>query len=165
METSSNKSEKVSGIALDLLINGIALQNPNPGPAKGCMSASDPTVVVAKNPVVRAFDCLGILAPPLALAKVAAIATTEDMRRNIPETVAHLTGGEYFKLSDASSLEASLHTISNHIPNRYVLSFQPQSPHPGFHLLTLDLPNYVDLRVSARNGYWADNATSPAPKR
>ena len=141
----------------------IGLANPNPGPAHGCMSAADPTVVVAKNVAVRAFDCAGQLFPPLALAKVGAIAATGDLQRNIPETVAHLTGGEYFKFSDAKSLEADLETISNHIPNRYVLSFQPQSPHPGFHLITLELPNYTNLKVSARNGYWADTPALSAP--
>ncbi len=161
MERSSNKAAMISGGMLDALINGILLQNPDPGPAHGCMSASDPTVVVAKNQAVRAFDCLGQLFPPLAVAKVGAIAATQDMQRNIPETVAHLTGGEYFKLSDAKSLELDLQAISNHIPNRYVLSFQPQSPHSGFHLITLDLPNHIDLKVSARNGYWADTASPP----
>jgi VWFA-related protein len=166
MERSSNKAEMVSGGLLDVLIQGVLLQNPDPGPAHGCMSASDPTVVVAKNPAVRAFDCLGQILPPLAVAKVGAIAATQDMQRNIPETVAHLTGGEYFKLSDARSLEQDLQAISNHIPNRYVLTFQPQSPHSGFHLITLDLPNHIDLKVSARNGYWADStapSTTPHP--
>ena len=163
MESSPNKAELISGSLIDLILSGgIVLANPNPGPAHGCMSASDPTVVVAKNVAVRAFDCAGQLFPPLALAKVAAIAATDDLQRNIPETVARLTGGEYFKLSDAKSLETSLLTISNHIPNRYVLSFQPQSPHPGFHLITLQLPDYVNLKVSARNGYWA-GASAVAP--
>jgi VWFA-related protein len=169
MESSSNKTAKFSGITLDVLINGIALHNPNPGPAGGCMSASDPTVIVAKNPAVRAYDCLGQLLPPLAVAKMATIAATEDMQRNIPQTVARLTGGEYFKLSDAKSLETSLVTISNHMPNRYVLNFQAQAPHPGFHLLTLQLPDHIDLKVSTRNGYWADtpspsNRTKDAPQ-
>ena len=148
---------------LDVLTLRIGLENPIPGPAHGCMSTSDPTVVVAKNPLIRAYDCLGQLLPPLALAKVGAIAATEDLRRNIPETVAHLTGGEYFQFNDARSLEASLQTISNHIPNRYILSFQPQSPHPGFHLITLQLPNYTNLHVSARNGYWADTPATLPP--
>ncbi|MGA1982051.1 MAG: VWA domain-containing protein [Acidobacteriaceae bacterium] len=166
MESSPNKAELISGSLIDFVLSGgILLVNPDPGPAHGCMSASDPTVVVAKNVAVRALDCAGQLFPPLALAKVGAIAATEDLQRNIPETVAHLTGGEYFKISDARSLEADLQTISNHIPNRYVLSFQPQSPHPGFHLITLALPNYINLKVSARNGYWATTATpsTPAP--
>jgi hypothetical protein len=149
-------------LILDVLAMQIGLANPNPGPAHGCMSATDPNAPVAKNPLIRAYDCLGQLLPPLALAKVGAIAATGDLQRNIPETVAHLTGGEYFKFSDAKSLEADLETISNHIPNRYILSFQPQSPHPGFHLITLELPNYTNLHVSARNGYWADTPT-PAP--
>jgi hypothetical protein len=162
MESSPNKVELISGNLIDLVLSGgIVLVNPDPGPAHGCMSVSDPTVVVAKNVAVRAFDCAGQLFPPLALAKVGAIAATEDLQRNIPETVAHLTGGEYFKFSDARSLEADLQTISNHIPNRYVLSFQPASPHPGFHLITLDLPNYTNLHVSARNGYWADTPAAP----
>jgi hypothetical protein len=153
----------LKGLILDILTLQIGLENPIPGPAHGCMSASDPTAVVAKNPVIRAYDCMGQLLPPLALAKVGAIAATQDLQRNIPETVAHLTGGEYFKLSDAKSLELDLQAISNHIPNRYILSFQPPSPHPGFHLLTLQLPNYTNLQVSARNGYWADTTTSTAP--
>ncbi len=152
----------LAGLILDVLAMQIGLANPNPGPAHGCMSATDPNAPVAKNPLIRAYDCLGQLLPPLALAKVGAIAATGDLQRNIPETVAHLTGGEYFKFSDAKSLEADLETISNHIPNRYILSFQPQSPHPGFHLITLELPNYTNLHVSARNGYWADTPT-PAP--
>lgn len=156
MEASGNKAEMISGGALDVLINGLALDNPNPGPAHGCMSASDPTVAVAKNPATRAYDCLGQLLPPLTLAKVGAIAAKEDLKRNIPQTVARLTGGEYYKLSDAKSLESSLQAISNHIPNRYILSFQPQSPQPGFHLITLQLPAYANIRISARNGYWAD---------
>jgi len=165
MESSGNKAELISGSLIDLVLSGgIVLTNPDPGPAHGCMSAADPNVVVAKNVAVRAYDCAGQFFPPLALAKVGAIAATEDLQRNIPETVAHLTGGEYFKFSDAKSLEADLQTIGNHIPNRYVLSFQPQSPHPGFHLLTLGLPSYANLRVSARNGYWADTiAPSPRP--
>jgi VWFA-related protein len=160
MANSSDKSESLTAGILSGLFYGITLANPNPGPAHGCMSASDPTVYAAKNPAIRAFDCLGQLLPPLAVAKVAAIAATEDLQRNIPQTVAQLTGGEYFKLSDASSLEASLGTICNHMPNRYVLTFQAQAPHPGFHFLTLELPDHIDLKVSARDGYWAD---SPLP--
>ena len=140
-----------------------ALGSSTPGPAHGCMSRdpNDPNVNLKQNPAQQAYDCLGLLAPPLALAKAAAIAVFDGLQKNIPETVARLTGGEYFKLSNAKSLERDLATISNHIPNRYVLSFQPQSPHPGFHAITLSAPNYSGLEVSARNGYWADSLGSP----
>jgi hypothetical protein len=102
-----------------------------------------------------AYDCLGQLAPPLGLAKTAAIAATDGLRRNVPETVARLTGGEYFKLTDEKSLDRSLLTMANHLPNRYVLSFQPQAPHPGFHAIALRALGYADLEVTARKSYWA----------
>ena len=152
----------IKGLILDILTLQIGLENPTPGPAHGCMSTSDPAVAVAKNPLVRAYDCLGQLLPPLTLAKVGAIAATQDLQRNVPQTVARLTGGEYFKFNDAKSLEQHLQALSNHIPNRYLLSFQPQTPHSGFHLITLQLPEYQSLKVSARNGYWIDAPAAPA---
>ena len=115
-----------------------------------------------QNPAAQAFDCLALLAPPLRLATIAFVAARDSLKRNIPESVARLTGGEYFKYGSEKNLERDLHTISNHIPNRYVLSFQPQSPHPGFHAIELTAPAYVGLEISARNGYWADITAPPA---
>ena len=54
-------------------------------------------------------------------------------------------------------MERSLQALSNHIPNRYVLSFQPQSPAAGFHVLELKTPGYAGFAVTARDGYWAGN--------
>jgi VWFA-related protein len=135
---------------------GWVFENQYPNPPMGCMGKDpDPDLDATHNRPGQAYDCLTQLAPPLALAKLAAIATTDGLRRNVPKSVAQLTGGEYFKLSDAKSLERSLVTIANHLPNRYVLSFQPQSPHPGFHAIALRVPNYSDLAVTARTSYWA----------
>jgi VWFA-related protein len=143
-----------------------ALGDSTPGPAHGCMSRdpNDPNVNVKQNPAEQAYDCLSLLAPPLRLAKAAAIAAFDGLQKNIPETVARLTGGEYFKLTNAKSLERDLATISNHIPNRYILSFQPQSPHAGFHAIVLTAPKYSGLEISARNGYWADTVAAPTPQ-
>jgi VWFA-related protein len=128
------------------------------GPAHGCMSRdpNDPQVDLGKNPAKQAYDCLSLLAPPLRLAKIAAVSASDGLQKNVPETVTRLTGGEYFKLTDEASLERSLQTISNHVPNRYILSFQPQSPHPGFHSVMLQVNGYDGLEVSARDGYWAE---------
>ena len=71
-------------------------------------------------------------------------------------------GGEYFKLTDSKSLERDLGTISNHMPNRYILSFQPQSPHPGLHAVALSAPSYSKLQVTARTSYWADPEGTPS---
>jgi VWFA-related protein len=139
---------------------GFGFVNPTPFPSTGCLgkdSNPDP------DPLAHAtsYDCVAQLLPPLALAKLAFIAATKGLRRNIPETVANLTGGEYFKLTDSRSLERSLQSISNHIPNRYVLSFQPQAPHPGLHAITLHLRADSTFNVTARSTYWADPQTTP----
>jgi hypothetical protein len=140
------------------------LGDSTPGPAHGCMSRdpNDPQVNLKQNPGSQAYDCLSLLAPPLRFAKALAIAAFDGMQKNIPETVARLTGGEYFKLTNSKSLERDLQTISNHIPNRYVLSFQPPSPHPGLHALALSAPDYVGLTIIARSSYWADVDTPSA---
>jgi len=131
----------------------------SPNPPHGCMG-KDPTPDpdATHHKAVQAYDCLTQLAPPLALAKMAAIAFTDGMRRNVPETVARLTGGEYFKLNNSKSLERSLSQISNHLPNRYMLSFQPQSPHAGLHAIGLRLRDRSDFEITSRKSYWATPA-------
>jgi len=133
-----------------------ALQNHIPNPPRGCMGKDpDPDPDKSTNALSRLYDCAGQLLPPLLLARTAAIAAVDGLQRNIPETVAHLTGGEYFKLTDARSLANSLQSISNTLPNRYVLSFQPLSPRPGPHAIGLRLKDHADLTVTARSSYWA----------
>jgi VWFA-related protein len=139
------------------------MENHHPNPPHGCMGKDpNPDPDATHNKAVQAYDCATQLLPPLALAKMAAIMATDGLKRNVPETVATLTGGEYFKLTNARNLERDLATISNHIPNRYILSFQPQSPHPGLHALSLQLKSYPNLQLSVRTTYWADSAAEPA---
>jgi VWFA-related protein len=166
----------------------LAFNNPTPGPRHGCMAkdtppetadsttdqtanptdgstgASTPTQGrTAKQLANQAYDCLGLLAPPLALAKMAVIAGMSGLQRNVPETVAQLTGGEYFHFKDTRTLERDLETISNHVPNRYMLSFHPQSPHPGLHAVSLRLKDYPNLDLAARNSYWVETDSAPTP--
>jgi VWFA-related protein len=148
-----------------------------PGPAGGCMSrpkknaddedtddddlsgykGKDTETPPAKQQSVaaQAYDCASILAPPLRAAKMLAMAAINGLHKNVPESVAHLTGGEYYKFGNDKNFQNDLMTISNHIPNRYVLSFQPQSPHPGLHEIRLQLKDYK-LQVIARTSYWVD---------
>jgi VWFA-related protein len=143
-----------------------ALGDDTPGPAHGCMSrdANDPNVNLKQNPAAQAYDCLSLLAPPLRLAKAALIAAFDGLQKNIPETTARLTGGEYYKLGNQKNFERDLRTISNHIPSRYVLSFQPQSPHPGLHALVLSAPAYAGLAITARSSYWAEPTSAQPPQ-
>jgi VWFA-related protein len=123
----------------------------------GCMSRdpkADPGV--HGNRGIQALDCAGDLLPPLRIARIAFIAAKDGLRRNVPKAVAQLTGGEYFPFKDARSLANDLITISNHMPNYYVLSFRPRSPHPGFHVLELKVKEKRDYEVEARRGYWVE---------
>jgi VWFA-related protein len=158
--TRSQISEEASKLSSDV-----------PGPEHGCFTrdkdADGNTIVPtdsAGRPVSRGtqnYDCFAELLPPLRLAKIAEIAARNALRRNISSSVAHLTGGETFKFKDVKSLQKDLFTISNHIPNRYVLTFHPKSPVPGFHTITLKLRDYPQLSVEARNGYWVEDQTAP----
>lgn len=133
------------------------LGSSEPGPPGGCM-ATDPDADPAakKNKATQAYDCASLLLPPLRLAKMAAIAMRNALRQNVPETVAKVSGGEYYKFSDVKGLEKDLTKLSNHVANRYVLSFTPHAPHTGFHAVGVTLKDYTNLKVAARNGYWVD---------
>ncbi|HUZ97379.1 MAG TPA: VWA domain-containing protein [Edaphobacter sp.] len=150
------------------------LNDPNPGPEHGCFSHdpnTDPTVrddgtkgKPEESKGTQYYDCLAELLPPLRLAKMAAILGMNGLHKNAPETVAKLTGGEYFHFNSQRDLERGLATISNHVPNRYVLSFQPQMPQPGLHAITVTLKDHPDLVVTARSSYWAGDAATAQPQ-
>ncbi len=131
----------------------------------GCMShAADADPDAKGNRGVQALDCASDLIPPLRLARMAYIAAKDGLQRNVPESVAQLTGGEYFAFKDAKTLSRHLVTISNDAPNYYVLSFHPQSPVPGLHALDLKLKDRPGLQLSARNSYWVDAANTASNK-
>ncbi len=141
-------------------------ENPRPNPPHGCMGKDphpepdDPT-----SKWSQFYDCVAQLVPPLTFAKMATIATADSLERNVPATVARLTGGEYFRLGSERNLELDLAAIGNHLPNRYMLSFQPLAPHPGLHVLRLKLPDYEGLEITARSTYWAEPAASDSAQR
>jgi VWFA-related protein len=140
------------------------LSSGEPGPPGGCMSRDPNADPDASNSRLgQTWDCLSLLAPPLRAAKIAVLLGMDGLHRNVPESVAQLTGGEYFPFSNARNLESSLLTISNHVPNRYVLSFQPPSPHPGLHAVQLRLKKYPNLVVTSRRNYWADTESTSQP--
>lgn len=137
-----------------------------PGPAHGCM-AKDPD-----NPertpgqtAAQLYECLSLLAPPLRAIKMATIAGMNSLQRDVPQSVAHITGGEFYRFHDPKSMERDLVTLSSHVPNRYLISFHPTAPHPGLHTLAVRLSQYPNLTIRARANYWIDElppSTAPA---
>ncbi len=123
----------------------------------GCMSkGSDPDAHGKRS--VQALDCASDLLPPLRLVRMAFLAARDGLKRNVPETVAKLTGGEYFAFKNSNTLTDDLLTVSNDVPNYYVLSFDPRAATAGFHALKLSVKDRPDLIVRARNAYWIDGA-------
>ncbi len=142
-----------------------------PGPQHGCFSrdlgtdADGKPIQPTESKGSQDLNCVEELLPPLRLTHMAEIAARNSLHHNISESVAHLTGGESFKFKNVKTLDHDLFTIANHIPNRYVLTFQPQSPTPGFHSIVLKLRDSSHLSVDARNGYWVnDDDSAPPPK-
>jgi VWFA-related protein len=79
----------------------------------------------------------------------------EGMRKNIPKTVAEMTGGEYELFKTRNSFETSMLGFDNHLHSRYLLSFVPKNPHPGLHKIRVRLRDSEATTVLARDSYWA----------
>jgi VWFA-related protein len=128
-----------------------------PYPPGGCMSRdpeADPDAHGKRG--VQALNCASDLFPPLRLPRLIYIAARDGFKRNVPESVAHLTGGEYFDFKDAATLSKRLVSISNDAPNYHMLSFHPQTPTPGLHALDVKLKDRPELQLKVRNAYWVD---------
>jgi VWFA-related protein len=138
------------------------LNSDQPGPEHGCFSRdpNDPNVDLTVSAAHQDFDCAAELLPPLRLARIAYLAARNALRKNTAETIAQLTGGEFFKFHDLRSLQHDFIAAANDVPNHYVLSFTPTSPHAGLHTLDLQLVNRPQLVLKARTEYWIDSDSS-----
>jgi len=151
----SSRHEAVKHEASKLPVPGGTTYTNTPYAPGGCMSGdSDPDA--HGNRGVQALDCASDLLPPVRLGRIMFLEAWDGMRRNVPEAVAQLTGGEYFDFENARTLGQDLVNVSNDLPNYYVLSFRPRSPHPGMHSLQLRVKDRPKLVVRARRAYWVD---------
>jgi VWFA-related protein len=92
------------------------------------------------------------LLAPLMMARQA-------MRKNVPKTIADMTGGEYELFSTRKKFDVRMNDFTNHLHSRYLLSFEPKSPHPGLHRISVRLAAPKSENVLARTSYWAKGAT------
>jgi VWFA-related protein len=113
-----------------------------------------PPLTVGKESYVAYFE----LTPPLKMI-------LEAMQKNAAAEVALLSGGEAAPFNNQHQLDEGLATISNHLRNRYTLSFTPTSLDPGLHPLQVRLPSYPELVVSARTSYWLGESHDSSSKR
>lgn len=84
--------------------------------------------------------------------------TAQAMRKNVPSTVAAMTGGEYELFATKKKFDVRMTDFTNHLHSRYLLSFAPKMPHPGLHPLRVRLKDANAGTVLARTSYWAVTA-------
>ncbi len=96
-----------------------------PGPAHGCFSRDGADAEYEGHYSKQVLDCISQLAPPLRLATMTFLTARNALRTKTAESIAQLTGGEFFHFHDAKDLKAGLIAFSNDVPNYYVLSFRP----------------------------------------
>jgi len=132
-----------------------------PGPAHGCFSRQGADAEYKGHYSKQVLDCISDLAPPLRFATMAFLAAHSALRNNTAESIARLTGGEFFRFHDARTLQRALIAVSHDVPNYYVLSFTPTTPTPGLHALRLTLKDRPELRLQYRPEYWIDPITTP----
>src|SRR5277367_6132209 len=128
-----------------------------PGPTHGCFSRDGADAEYDGHYSKQVLDCISQLAPPVRLATMAFVAARNALRTNTAESIAQLTGGEFFRFHNAKDLRAGLITVSNDVPNYYVLSFRPTSVTPGLHALHVENRDRPGLVVKARREYWIDD--------
>jgi len=130
--------------------------NETPGPAHGCFSREGANAEYEGHYSKQVLDCISQLAPPLRLATMAFLTARNALRTNTAESIAQLAGGEFFHFHNAKDLKANLITVSNDVPNYYVLSFRPTSLTPGLHALHVETRDHPHLVLKARREYWID---------
>jgi len=116
---------------------------------KGDRHANPPYRLGPVGPVVMGTFNLG---KPLSMAFRA-------MQQDAAAEMASLSGGESFHFDDRAELEKQMAILANHLPNRYLLSFQPVSGKEGLHRIEVRIPAHPELTVHARNAYWSSAST------
>jgi VWFA-related protein len=93
--------------------------------------------------------------PPSVIPLI--VLAMEAMRKNAPEAIASMTGGEYALFESRNRFETHMLDFTNHLRSRYLLSFQPQDPHAGLHQIRMRLrrKDAKKQSVLARSSYWA----------
>jgi VWFA-related protein len=85
-------------------------------------------------------------------------AAHQAMRKNIPQALASMTGGEYDLFKSRKGFESDLIDFSNHLESRYLLSFQPNDPRPGLHSIRVRLKHPTGQETLLfRRTYWVGN--------
>ena len=131
----------------------------DPGPEHGCFSRTGADSEYEGHYDKQVLDCISQLAPPLRLATMTYLAARNGLRTNTAESLAQLTGGEFYHFSDAKDLKSGLIGVSNNIPTYYALSFRPADPTTGVHALHVATKDHPQLVTRFRREYWVEDTS------
>ena len=129
----------------------------DPGPEHGCFSRTGAAPEYEGHYDKQVLDCISQLAPPVRLVTMTFLAARNGLRTNTAESLAQLTGGEFYHFNSAKDLKSGLIGASNNIPNYYVLSFQPTDPAPGLHALRVTTTGRQQMVIRFRREYWVED--------
>jgi len=92
------------------------------------------------------------------------VMAVEALRKNVPHTLAELSGGEYTNFTTQHGFDAGMHRLTNHIHNFYLISFvPPEANAPGLHRLQVKIPDYPDARIRSRPTYYSGEPPPDLP--
>jgi VWFA-related protein len=76
------------------------------------------------------------------------------MKSNTPRAIASQTGGEYQLFESRQRFETRMVDFTNHLHNRYLLSFEPKNPKSGLHQIRVQLKQPGAATIRTRSSYW-----------
>jgi len=76
------------------------------------------------------------------------------MKSNTPKAIDSQTGGEYELFESRRRFETRMVDFTNHLHNRYLLSFEPKNLEPGLHQIHVRLKQPGTATILARSNYW-----------
>jgi hypothetical protein len=79
----------------------------------------------------------------------------QALRKNVSKAIVTMSGGEYELFESRKRFETPMVDFTNHLHNRYMLSFEPKNPKPGLHQIQVRLRDRGSATVLARSSYWA----------
>ncbi|HEV3208447.1 MAG TPA: VWA domain-containing protein [Terriglobales bacterium] len=79
----------------------------------------------------------------------------QALRKNVSKAIVTMSGGEYELFESRKRFETRMMDFTNHLHNRYMLSFEPKNPKPGLHHIRVRLKDPGTATVLARSSYWA----------
>lgn len=94
------------------------------------------------------------------------VMAVEAVHKNVPHTLAALSGGEYTNFTTQKGFDKGVHRLANRIHNFYLISFQPAgltgpAAEPGLHRITVQVPDYPKAEIRARLTYYAGQDAPP----